>query len=90
MSAESFDGKCLFTKCYARGVTFAHIILVLGGHLGQLRAKVMVGRFMWELCVRVIRLSRRDSLPKHEHISSAFVKILLTDFLYYRVPKYNR
>ena len=53
MSAESFDG-------YARGVTFAHIILVLGRHRGQLRAEVTVGRFMWELCVRVIRLSRHD------------------------------
>ena len=62
MSVESFDIAFDGNACsHVRGVTFAHIILVLSGHRGQLRAKVTVGRFMWELRVGVIRLSRHDS-----------------------------
>ena len=55
MSAESFDIAFDGNACsHVRGVTFAHIILVLSWHRGPLRAKVMVGRFMREL-------SRHDS-----------------------------
>ena len=48
----------------AKGVTFAHIIFVLGGHRGRLPAKVPVGIFMWERD-QIFSKPRPDADLKH-------------------------